>query len=107
MQREEQDPVVGLDVCGQVYYCHRSTLTQVSPYFASRFRGSFGAGRSYTDPQGRKVYFVERCPLSFLYIFRYMISLHAKLPLVEYDKDKALFRSIREEADYFGLAAVG
>ena len=68
-----EDPIVGLDVCGRVYYCHQSTLTQVSPYFCHRFNGNFDAGVAYTDPHGRNVYFVERDPMAFAYIFKYMV----------------------------------
>ena len=97
-----EDPIVGLDVCGKVYYCHQSTLTQISPYFATRFKGNFNADISYMDAQGRNVYFVERDPVAFPYIFKYMIS-PAQPHLPEYNTDKALYRSLRDEAEYFGL----
>jgi hypothetical protein len=99
----EGDPIIGLDVCGKVYYCHRSTLARNSPYFATRFQGNFNADVSYVDERGRNVYFVERCPLTFPYIFRYMLSPSAA-GLPSFDQDPALVRSLREEADFFGLS---
>ena len=101
----EKDQIVGLDVCGKIFYCHQSTLSQISPYFARRFNGTFDAGLTYRDSQNRPVYFVERDPQVFPYIFKYMIapacSYHLQLPT--YASDKALFRSLRTEADFFGL----
>lgn len=99
------DPIVGLDVCGKVYYCHQSTLTQMSSYFAHRFNGNFDAGITYTDPQGRNVYFVERDPTAFPYIFKYMIA-PACPNLPEFHADKPLIRSLRTEADFFGLVGL-
>ncbi|CAB9501449.1 expressed unknown protein [Seminavis robusta] len=96
------DPILGLDVCGKVYYCHRSTLVQNSPYFATRFQGNFDSDVSYVDERGRNVYFVERCPLSFPHIFRHLLNPSAGYP--SFDKDPHLVRQLREEADFFGLA---
>lgn len=102
------DPIVGLDVCGKVYYCHQSTLTQVSPYFCHRFNGNFDAGIAYKDLQSRHVYFVERDPIAFAYVFKYMISpatcCHNHLP--SFSSNQALVRSLRAEADFFGLVGL-
>lgn len=35
------DPIIGLDVCGTIYYCHQSTLVQSSSYFAKSFSRQF------------------------------------------------------------------
>jgi len=105
--QKPQDPIVGLDVCGKLFYCHQSTLTQISPYFARRFAGRFNADVSYTDERsGRQVYFVERDPEAFTYIFKYMITPDATRStthMPDFDKDPALYRRIREDAEYFGL----
>ena len=46
---ERGDSVIGLDVGGQLFYTHKSTLTAGSAYFAARFGGTFSAGESYED----------------------------------------------------------
>lgn len=95
------DPIVGLDVCGKVYYCHVSTLAHSSPYFATRFAGKFNPDVSYQDERGRNIYFLERCPTTFEHIFRYLLTGRSNFPT--YDEDPALRRALRDEADYFGL----
>ena len=46
------DSVIGLDVGGQLFYTHKSTLTAGSAYFAARFGGAFSAGPSRKDEHG-------------------------------------------------------
>lgn len=97
------DPIIGLDVCGKIYYCHVSTLIHSgSPYFSNRFGGNFDADAHYVDERNRTVYFLERCPHTFDHVFRYLITGRANLP--SYDENPALRRALRDEADYFGLA---
>lgn len=100
---DNRDPVVGLDVCGKVYYCHQSTLVNASPYFATRFKGDFDASVAYVDEQGRDVFFVERLPTTFPYIFEYIISGGAMVDFPSFQKEPVLIRKLRNEAEFFGL----
>ena len=47
------DSVIGLDVGGQLFYTHKSTLTAGSAYFAARFGGTFSAGEYCEDERGK------------------------------------------------------
>lgn len=71
------DTIVGLDVSGRVYYCHKSTLLVAggpSSYFAARFGPD-----SMMDPQldrvdenNREIYFVDRNPELFRHVLEYL-----------------------------------
>ena len=94
------DPIIGLDVSGKLYFCHQSTLTQSSSYFASRFSGRINADIVYQDQYGRNVYFVERCPSTFQHVYSYLISPQ-EFYLPRFEDDPTLWRKLRCEANYF------
>ena len=103
--RIEGDPLLVLDVGGQIFKCHRSTLLNSgSHYFSNRFGGSFDAKAAYRDPNGLDVYFVERSGELFEYVFRYIVSLQLNLP--DFHKNPVLWRNLRAEALYFGLESL-
>ena len=97
------DPVVGLDVGGKLFYFTLSKLTKSeSTYFAKHLKrnGSLEDNVAYTDDRGRKVVFVDRSPTYFEYVRDFIVSdgvLH--LPA----NDLALRRNIRDEATFYGL----
>lgn len=68
----EDDPIIGLDVGGKLFYTHRSTLTNSGSYFAARFGGMFSAGSSWTDGRGRNVYFLDADGILFEHILSYV-----------------------------------
>ena len=98
----KDDPVIGLDVGGTLFYFTLSKLTESgSTYFAKHLkRGSLEESVAYTDDRGRKVVFVDRSPRYFTYVRDFIVSggtLH--LPR----NDLVLRRSLRDEAIFFGL----
>ena len=93
------DSVIGLDVGGQIFYTHKSTLTAGSAYFAARFGGAFSAGESYEDERGRNVYFVDANGDLFVHILDY---LRRGVPSWSRD-DHVLVARLASEAEYFGM----
>ena len=98
------DPVIGIDCGGQVFYTHKSTLTAGSAYFAARFGGAFSAGESYEDERGRKVYFVDADAKTFEHIVTYLRRGIASWP--DWVDDPKFHQRLVAEAEYFGLDAV-
>lgn len=105
ISRVEGDPLLVLDVGGRIFKVHRSTLVNSgSNYFSNRFAGSFDATPAYQDQNGLDVYFIERSGELFEYVFQYMVSLELNLP--DFHKNPVLWRNLRTEALYFGLAGL-
>lgn len=98
------ESVIGLDVGGQLFYTHKSTLTAGSAYFAARFGGTFSAGESYEDERGRTVYFVDADAKTFEHILTYLRRGIASWP-DEADEPKFHDRLVAE-AEYFGVEAM-
>jgi len=99
------DPIVGLDVGGTLFYFHLSILVHHSgsTYFQHRFSGNFNASVAYVDERGRHVYFIDRSPRRFEYVRDYMVTLQLHLPETNNNHDLSLRRALREEAAYFGM----
>jgi hypothetical protein len=96
----DNDPIVGLDVGGKVFYFHLSILLNSgSTYFSNRFNGNFDSGVAYTDDRGRNVFFIDRSPTRFEYVRDYIVTLNLYIP----PNDITLRRCLREEAEYFGI----
>ena len=98
------DSVIGLDVGGQLFYTHKSTLTAGSAYFAARFGGTFSAGSSYEDERGRKVYFVDADAKTFEHILTYLRRGVVSWPDVA--DDPKFHNRLVAEAEYFGLESM-
>ena len=98
------DSVIGLDVGGQLFYTHRSTLTAGSAYFAARFGGTFSAGESYEDERGRKVYFVDAEAKLFDHILAYLRRGMASWP--DLAEDPKFYKRLVAEAEFFGVEAM-
>jgi hypothetical protein len=90
-----------LDVGGQLFYTHKSTLTAGSAYFAARFGGTFNAGSSYADERGKKVYFVDANGDLFVHILDYLRRGVASWP-----DDPKFHKRLAAEAEYFGVEAM-
>ena len=103
-ENDNGDSVIGLDVGGQLFYTHKSTLTAGSAYFAARFGGSFSAGESYEDERGRKVYFVDADADTFRCILTYLRRGTASWP--DLADDPKFYRRLVAEAEYFGVEAM-
>ena len=100
------DPVIGLNVGGQKFYTHQSTLTNGSAYFAARFSGNFDTTDSITDEDGREVYFIDASPELFEHILGFLRrgipSWHENL----YKQDSVLYSRLVNEAEYFGVESM-
>ena len=100
------DPVIGLNVGGQKFYTHQSTLTNGSAYFAARFSGKFDTNDSITDEDGREVYFIDACPELFEHILGFLRrgipTWHKNL----YKQDSVLYERLVNEAQYFGVESM-
>ena len=96
------DSVIGLDVGGQLFYTHKSTLTAGSAYFAARFGGTFSAGSSRKDEHGQTIYFVDADAELFKHIFAY---LRRGIPSWPKD-DRVMVERLVGEAEYFGVEAM-
>jgi BTB/POZ domain len=106
-----KDPIIGLDVGGKVFYFHLSKLMKSgSTYFVNRLEGRLDKEVAYTDPQGRKVVFIERSPTRFEFVRDYLVSLSSsnggKPSLRLAPGDLTLRRDLREEAEFFGLSGM-
>ena len=93
------DSVIGLDVGGQLFYTHKSTLTAGSAYFAARFGGTFSAGSTRKDEHGQNIYFVDADAKLFEHILAY---LRRGIPSWPKD-DRVLVERLVGEAEYFGV----
>lgn len=100
------DPVIGLDVGGQKFYTHQSTLTNGSPYFAARFGGRFGAENSVTDDDGRDVYFVDADHELFVHILNFLRRGVPTWPKKLYKENPILYERLVSEAEYFGVESM-
>ena len=98
------DCVIGLDVGGQLFYTHKSTLAAGSAYFAARFGGAFSAGESYENERGRKVYFVDANGDLFVHILDYLRRGVATWPDVA--ANPKFHKRLVAEAEYFGVEAM-
>lgn len=96
------DSVIGLDVGGQLFYTHKSTLTAGSTYFAARFGGSFSAGTCREDVNGRRVYFVDASGKLFEHLLDFLRRGIPTWP----KNDKILRERLVAEAEYFGVEAM-
>lgn len=106
-----RDPIIGLDVGGHhpFFYCHVSTLTNGSSYFASRFIQQRDEDQSAMQPGdclgrdefGREVYFVDRNGAVFQYILEYLRNNAVDLP--KFQQNPELWLSLRREAAFFCL----
>lgn len=107
-----KDPIIGLDVGGKVFYFHLSKLMKSgSTYFVNRLQGRLDKEVAYTDPQDRKVIFIERSPTRFEYVRDYLVSLsnnnNGGKPILRLAPgDLTLRRDLREEAEFFGLSGM-
>ena len=98
------DSVIGLDVGGQLFYTHKSTLTAGSTYFAARFGGNFNAGSSYVDERGRKVYFIDGNGELFVHVLDYLRRGIASWP--DQADNPKFHKRLVAEAEYFGVEAM-
>ena len=103
-ENDSSDSIIGLDVGGQLFYTHKSTLTAGSAYFAARFGGAFSAGSSYEDERGRKVYFVDADHDTFRCILTYLRRGTASWP--DLADDPKFYQRLVAEAEYFGLESM-
>ena len=103
-EEDSGDSVIGLDVGGQLFYTHKSTLTAGSTYFAARFGGSFSAGACRKDECGRDVYFVDADGKLFEHILAYLRRGVPSWP--DRGDDPKLHRRLVAEAEYFGVEAM-
>ena len=101
-----RDPIIGLDVGGHrpLFYCHVSTLTNGSSYFASRFAQpdnySLQSGDYLgKDESGRDKYFVDRSGTLFHYVLEYLRNNTIDLP--KFQTNPELWLSLRREAAFF------
>ncbi|CAB9511729.1 expressed unknown protein [Seminavis robusta] len=99
---ERGDPLVGLLVGRHVYYCHKSTLANVSgSYFEKRFGRFFEDDFVHRDDHCHPVYLIERDGHLFSYILKYITSGPLNLPT--FSENPQLWRDLRSESDFFAL----
>lgn len=98
VEEDGGDSVIGLDVGGQLFYTHKSTLTAGSTYFAARFGGSFSAGVCRKDDNGRNVYFVDADGKLFEHILAFL-----RRAVPSWPDEPVLVERLVAEAEYFGM----
>jgi hypothetical protein len=93
----DKDPVIGLDVSGKVFYFRLALLLKSGGKF---FKTLVKEGNeAYKDERGRKVFFLDRCPDTFKYVAKFLVSGQLNLP----EDDMAIRRDLRDEAKFLGL----
>ena len=108
MANTDTDTVIGLDVRGKIFYCNKSKLLKVNngnSYFSARFRedSMVDVGVVRADSEGRNIYKLDRDPRIFQYIMEYIRTDKKSKRIGVYEKNKKLWRLVRDEALYFGL----
>lgn len=103
--------IIGLDVKGSVFFCQRSELIAANDgcsYFSARFRldSMLDPGLDRIDDEGREIYKLNHNidPFVFQQVMEYIDTKKKPNGIGSYDKNRNLWRLLREEADYFGLS---